>query len=134
MNMTVLKVFPSNRVISVPREWLNALGSRPHVSQANVIAVGRVKAEVRAALACWTQADWITADLKLRVGQQSTPDHALIDAGVISLDEPGVYAYLGYVKDSAVIRVDPDGTCTVVAHFRREGRSVGLTVEKEVHE
>jgi hypothetical protein len=131
MSMAALKVFPSNRRIHVPREWLDALGARPHISQADVIAVGRVKAELRASLGHTSHADWITADLRLRRGQQSSPDQALIDAGVISLTDPGVYAYLGYVKDGAVIRVYPDGTCTVVAHFRREWRGVGLVVERE---
>ena len=59
----------------------------------------------------------------------STPDAMLIEAGVIDATGPGIYVSGGFVKDFPVVRVEPDGSCAVVAHFRQPQRGGSLVVE-----
>lgn len=123
-----MKIFPSDGVHPfVPRTWLDALSAPGHVRQAEVIAVAENRAALAELLAS-VRAPRVAASLRLRRGLQSTSNQALIDAGVILLDVPGVWVYVHAVKDSPVIRVTPVG-CALAAWFRRPNYAGPITVE-----
>jgi hypothetical protein len=128
-----LKMFHGDGLF-VPRPWLEALGLKPHVRQVPVTVFARSKSDVAAMLTdrglFQGSADRMASEMRL-AKHVSTPDAALIEAGVISTSGPGIYACGGFVKDHPVIRVEPDGSCSVVAHFRASHRNGPLVVEKE---
>lgn len=123
-----MKIFPSDGIQPfVPRSWMDALRAPDHVQQAEVIAVAENRAALAELLAS-VRAPRVAESLRLRRGLQSTSNQALIDAGVIGLDVPGVWVYVHAVKDSPVIRVTPVG-CTVAAWFRLPNYAGPITVE-----
>jgi hypothetical protein len=127
-----LKAFPSRSLIFAPHEWLAALGARPHIQQCYAFVAANSKAHAcllleERDLGARHSASLVSG-LQLRRGAQSTDNQALIDAGVISLEVPGVYAFLHVVKDAPVIRIDPGGECVTVAHFRYT-HTDGITVD-----
>jgi hypothetical protein len=123
-----MKVFPSDSGSPfLPRRWLDALGAPRHIQQGSAIAVAENRAALAELLAS-VHAPLLADSLRLRRGLQSTSNQALIDAGVIDLDAPGLYAYERPVKDCPVIRVTPEGIA-VVAWFRLPDFARGIIVE-----
>jgi hypothetical protein len=123
-----VKIFPSDFGHPfLPRPWLDALGAPRHIQQGQVIAVAENRAQLAELLAS-VRVPHLAGSLRLRRGPQSTPNQALIDAGVIDPDVPGLYAYERPVRDCPVIRVTPEG-CAVVAWFRLPDGTRSLTVE-----
>ena len=117
--------------IFVPREWLNAMGAPQHRQLSYLLVIAPSKAEATALLEDRTDhsAKRMVDGLRLRRPPLSTPDELLVGAGVVDLDKPGVYAYWESVKDRAVIRVEMDGSCTVVGHFRYDRSKGVMSVE-----
>ena len=127
-----LKMFHGSHLF-IPRPWLEALGMPGHVRQCGVTVLAWAKSDIAAMLTdrdlSQGYADRLAGEM--RMGKPAGPDVMLIDAGVIDMTAPGIYAYDGIVKDRPVIRVEPDGTPLVVAHFRMPERGGPLVVEKE---
>jgi hypothetical protein len=118
----------------IPVPWLRALDLPPHVQQCAVTAVAPTKTGLAEMLAerglHQVTAGRLSAAMSL-ARRFSVPDEALIAAGVITPGEPGIWAYRDYVRDRAVIRIDPDGSPVVVAHFRQQRGYGHLAVELE---
>lgn len=125
-----LKIFTGSNLF-VPVPWLDAMGIPHHHRQCQVVVIAASKADIAAVL---TEryvsfiADRMAAEMRL-ARSLSTPDSLLIDVGVIDTAARGVYSYPGFVKDSAVIRVETDGSCSVAGHFRLIGHR--MTAERE---
>lgn len=118
-----LKTFPSDTLVLVPDKWCQALGMERHHQQAHLLVIAEHKSQAERMLAANTtqgQAWHLVRAIKLRRDGLSDPDQALVDAGIVSLSLPGVFAYYSGIRDSPVIQALPDGTCPVVGYFRLE--------------
>lgn len=120
-----LKVFTGSHLFP-PQPWLEALDTPRHIQQCDVIGVAATKAALAGLLG---RAGHLAGPMRV-ARWYSAPVRLLIDAGIIDLTQPGVYAWRGFVKDHAVIRVDPDGACITAGWFRLAEYGAALTAEK----
>ena len=128
-----LKMFHGGSLF-LPSPWLEALGLARHVRQCNLFVIAWTKSDVAAMLTDrgidQRYADMLAGATRLMRQVAATPLVLLVEAGAIDTTSPGVYAYRDFVKDGAVIRVEPDGSCSVAAHFRQPQRNAPLIAEK----
>jgi hypothetical protein len=117
----------------LPGAWREALGVERHNLSGYVLALAPRKSDLDDLLAASGAGRWLTAELKLRTGELSTPDWMLVEAGVLDLNTACIIVYARGVKDDPVLRIDADGTYRIVAHFRYgrvdRRRPPGLWVE-----
>jgi len=128
-----LKIFTGGNLFA-PSPWLDAMGAPSHIRQCQVVVIATSKADIVTLLKeryVSFIADRMAGEIRL-ARRLSVPDSMLIGAMVIDTATRGVYAYRDFVKDHAVIRVETDGSCSVVAHFRMPDRRGGLTVEPAI--
>lgn len=125
------KVF-YNGLAFLPTVWCKAILGEDWDRRANasLLVVANVKKDVAALLTdrglSQSQADNLAEDLRLQRQPFGPTDiNMLVDAGVIDPGRAGVYLWYRAQKDRPVVRVEPDGTITTVAHFRYDSRRGG---------
>ncbi|MEV4454471.1 hypothetical protein [Microbispora sp. NPDC049633] len=132
------KVFTG--MVSIPGDWMETVLRRNHHPQANMMVVAHQKSHVAPLLTDrgvgqWAADRW-SKDLRMRRPPYFwQPVVALFESGLASLEQPGVYVWdLDGGRDKPVVRLELDGTLTVLGHFARNdagGMTVVPVAEKE---
>lgn len=113
-----MKIFISPSIVSVPPAWLGAMNAPGHLRQAWVVVVAESKNDATALLAGVGASPHLAPVLSQTKGLISTPLMELLGAQVITVDQPGVYAWLARANNEPVVRVTAVSV-TVAAHWRR---------------
>jgi hypothetical protein len=107
--MPKMKLYVSPRRLIAPRPWMEAIGARPHILQADVAAVAESKGDVAQLLAGAHAHPSLVDQMTLVRGQGHSDAIALLlRMRVISMDEPGLYAWETAVSGNPVVKIDGD--------------------------
>lgn len=127
-----MKIFTSNGLALVPSAWRDALGEPRHHQQAHVLVVADDKAAAEAMLAqrVGNGAAYHLARA-LRVASPKSlpkPEQALVDAKIVSLVMPGVFAWYEAIEGKTVFMVEYSGGFRAMGFFKLA--KDGLAAEK----
>ena len=108
-----MKIFHSNGLVLVPSAWREGLGEPQHHQQAHVLVVADDKAAVETMLAKRVGAGaayHLARALRLaKPAALPSPEQALVDAKVVSLVVPGVFAWYEAIEGKPVFMVEYSG-------------------------
>lgn len=131
-----MKIFTSNGMVLVPSAWRDALGEPRHHQQAHVLVVADDKQAAEDMLAKRVgsgAAYHLARALRLASPKSlAKPEQALVDAKVVSLVVPGVFAWYEAITDKPVFMVEYNGGFRVMGHFQH-GKD-GLAAKKAPRE
>ncbi|MGN6633847.1 MAG: hypothetical protein ACTHJ6_00105 [Oryzihumus sp.] len=116
-----MKIFHSNGLVLVPSPWREGLGEPRHHQQAHVLVVAQDKAAAEQMLAqrVGSGAAYHLARA-LRVASPKSlpkPEQALVDAKIVSLVVPGVFAWYEAIEGKPVSMVEYSGGFRVMGYF-----------------
>lgn len=121
--MAAPRVFVAHTTF-LPSKWIEATGTRPHISQGSVAVFANSKADVRARLAEVglrpTSAEGIAKAVRMRYQRQwSTDVNALIEAGMCTPGDRRVLTWADIGGNGPfIVEVGTGGTLTVVGRVR----------------
>lgn len=131
-----MKIFTSSGMILVPSAWRDALGEPRHHQQAHVLVVADDKAAAEAMLAKRAGAGaayHLARALRVaRPASLAKPEQALVDAKIVSLVVPGVFAWYEAIAGKTVFMVEYSGSFRAMGFFKL-GKN-GLIAEKAPRE
>lgn len=123
--MSILKTFVTERRNTLlPREWLDVLGAERHVQQGEMLVVAPFKKDVGAMLV-ERGMDRLGTTLGRGSRQQkglSKNWSSAVEAGLIDLSRPGVYASVrGGIVNALIVEILVDGKAVPIGKFVFDG-------------